>query len=145
MTRVLFYEKPGCINNSRQKALLQGLGHEVVARNLLTEPWSAQRLRPFFGTLPVAQWFNVSAPRIKSGEVPYRDLDETQALRLLVDDPLLIRRPLIETEAGRLAGFDPCVLLAGLGVLFETGQDLQSCPRSHGSDNRVAAGGTADA
>jgi nitrogenase-associated protein len=144
MTAVLFYEKPGCINNTRQKQLLVALGHEVVARNLLTELWSAERLRPYFADRPVADWFNTSAPRIKSGELRYRELDEAEALRLMAADPLLIRRPLIKTESGRMAGFDPCELLAGLGVMFEDDRDLQSCPRSAAPDScstAVAADG----
>ncbi len=55
MVTVLFYEKPGCINNTKQKVLLKAAGHEVQAHNLLTEPWTAESLRPFFGALPVAE------------------------------------------------------------------------------------------
>ncbi|MBI1424317.1 MAG: hypothetical protein GC149_12685 [Gammaproteobacteria bacterium] len=39
MAEIVFYEKPGCGNNTRQKALLAAAGHHVIARNLLTEPW----------------------------------------------------------------------------------------------------------
>ena len=38
MARVIFYEKRGCGGNARQKALLVASGHEVHARDLLTEP-----------------------------------------------------------------------------------------------------------
>jgi len=48
MATVTFYEKPGCINNTRQKKLLAAAGHQVVALNLLTEAWQPDRLRPFF-------------------------------------------------------------------------------------------------
>ena len=44
MAEVIFYEKPGCINNTKQKALLQAAGHLVDARNLLTESWSSESL-----------------------------------------------------------------------------------------------------
>ena len=37
MATITFYEKPGCINNTRQKKLLEAAGHQVVAKNLLTE------------------------------------------------------------------------------------------------------------
>ena len=57
MAIVHFYEKPGCINNTRQKALLAAAGHTVQAKNLLTEKWTAERLRAFFGELSVAEWF----------------------------------------------------------------------------------------
>ena len=131
MASVLFYEKPGCINNTRQKAILEALGHEVIARDLLTESWSVPSLRPFFGQRPVVEWFNGSAPRIKSGEVEPQGLTESGALALMLDDLLLIRRPLIQVEDIRMAGFDPCDLLRQLGVVFDADQDLRTCPRTH--------------
>ncbi len=94
---VIFYEKPACLSNSKQKFLLTSLGHDLVVRNLLSESWTAERLRPFFGDLPVRDWFNPTAPRIKGGEVCPERLDEPTALALMIADPLLIRRPLIET------------------------------------------------
>ena len=53
MATVTFYEKPGCINNTRQKKLLAAAGHQVEVKNLLTEAWQAERLRAFFGDMPV--------------------------------------------------------------------------------------------
>ena len=38
MATVIFYEKPGCVGNAKQKRLLADAGHEVVPRDLLTEP-----------------------------------------------------------------------------------------------------------
>lgn len=72
MATLTFYEKPGCQGNARQKALLRAAGHQLNVRNLLTEPWTPERLRQFFGALPVAQWFNRNAPAVKSGESGWR-------------------------------------------------------------------------
>jgi nitrogenase-associated protein len=128
MTTILFYEKPGCANNTRQKALLAAAGHEVIARNLLTEPWTNERLLAFFGTRPVADWFNRAAPRIKSGEIVPETLDADTALWLMLQDPLLIRRPLIEADGRLEIGFDQDIIHAWLG-LTPTSSDLESCPR----------------
>jgi nitrogenase-associated protein len=129
MAQILFYEKPGCGNNTKQKALLAAAGHEVIARNLLTEPWTKERLLSFFGTHPVANWFNRAAPRIKSGEIVPVTMDADTALWLMLQDPLLIRRPLIEAEGRREIGFDQNLIHAWLG-LTPTGGDLESCRRS---------------
>ncbi|AFL74080.1 ArsC/Spx/MgsR family protein [Thiocystis violascens] len=126
---VIFYEKPGCLSNGRQKALLTSLGHSLTVRDLLAEPWTAERLRSFFGAMPVRDWFNPTAPRVKQGEVRPETLDESTALALMLADPLLIRRPLIETECGRGCGFAPGPMLDALGVALEPEQDLQSCSR----------------
>jgi nitrogenase-associated protein len=128
MATITFYEKPGCGNNTRQKALLAAAGHEVVARNLLTEPWTQQRLLDFFGERPIAEWFNRAAPRVKSGEIIPELLDEEAALDLMLDDPLLIRRPLIEADGRKEAGFDQEMIHAWLG-LSPTGGDLETCPK----------------
>lgn len=64
-----FYEKPGCINNTKQKAKLKEHGLNVIAHSLLDEKWTHESLRPFFGNQALERWFNPSAPRIKSGEV----------------------------------------------------------------------------
>jgi nitrogenase-associated protein len=96
MAKVIFYEKPGCGGNARQKALLVSSGHEFDVRNLLAEPWTAERLQPFFGSRPVAEWFNASAPRVKSGEIDPGALSPEAALALMLADPILIRRPLLK-------------------------------------------------
>jgi nitrogenase-associated protein len=130
MATVIFYEKPGCQNNTRQKVLLAAAGHTVWARNLLTERWSAARLRPFFGGLPVAEWFNLSAPRIRDGLLDYEGLAETEALELMLADPLLIRRPLMEVAGDCRAGFDTAAVAAWIGLgPARPGGDLESCPR----------------
>ncbi|ERT09929.1 arsC family protein [Lyngbya aestuarii BL J] len=133
MANVIFYEKPGCKNNTKQKALLQSAGHNLDARNLLTESWTPQKLRPFFGDLPVTDWFNSSAPRIKSGEVDPSQLNEEAALNLMIADPLLIRRPLILVEEIYRVGFDPDVIESWIGLNSTTpiSEDLETCPRSH--------------
>jgi nitrogenase-associated protein len=132
MATVTFYEKPGCANNARQKALLTAAGHTVLARDLLAEPWTAERLRPFFGDLPVAAWFNPAAPRIKSGAVDPTTVDANQAMTLLLADHLLIRRPLMEADGVRVVGFDATRVDRWLGL--EPHGDVQTCrqPAGHG-------------
>lgn len=129
MTTITFYEKPGCGNNTKQKALLAAAGHEVVARNLLTEPWTQERLLAFFGKHPVADWFNRAAPRLKSGEIVPEQFDANTALQLMLQDPLLIRRPLIEADGRKEIGFDQDLIHGWLG-LTPSGSDLEACPRS---------------
>jgi arsenate reductase-like glutaredoxin family protein len=153
MSIVIFYEKPGCANNTRQKRLLEGAGHDVVARNLLTEAWTAERLRTFFGDRPVAEWFNRAAPNVKpqtrhpwraalasipsakSGAVVPERLDPLTALALMLADPLLIRRPLLEADGRCEVGFEPERIHAWLGLgpaadaaVSETCVRLQPCP-----------------
>jgi nitrogenase-associated protein len=78
------------------KDLLRRAGRELDTRDLLTWPWTASELRAFFADLPVAEWFNRTAPRVKSGEVVPEALPPEEALSALLADPILIRRPLMQ-------------------------------------------------
>ena len=131
MATVVFYEKPGCINNTRQKAWLASSGHRVEARDLLQESWTVERLLEFFGSLPVAQWFNMSAPRIKNGEVQPDRLGADAALQLMLHDPLLIRRPLMEVDGECHTGFDVTQVRSWIGLAAEDGAPYtEGCPRT---------------
>ena len=132
MATVIFYEKPGCGNNTKQKVWLAASGHTVLAKNLLIEKWTAVRLRPFFGDLPVAQWFNPAAPRVKSGEVDPAALDAQTALEMMIAEPLLIRRPLMEVEGELRVGFDAKAVDAWIGLNEAKPKgDIEACPKSH--------------
>jgi len=106
MSKIVFYEKPGCQNQARQKKELRAAGHELEVRDLLSSPWQAETLRPFFGDRPVAEWFNRAAPRVKSGEVVPETIDDASALALMIADPLLIRRPLMRVDQHSVCGYD---------------------------------------
>ncbi|BBA79948.1 putative nitrogenase-associated protein [cyanobacterium endosymbiont of Rhopalodia gibberula] len=132
MANVIFYEKPGCINNTKQKKLLQNAGHTLDVRNLLTTSWTLEKLRPFFCDRPVEEWFNPTAPRIKSGEIIPKQLDEKTALHLMIADPLLIRRPLIQVKEVFQVGFDVKQIDSwiGLNSLNPKIEDLETCPNA---------------
>lgn len=130
MTSILFYEKPGCINNTKQKRLLAEAGYTVEARNLLTEPWTREALQPYFNGVPVAQWFNQSAPQVKAGEVVPELLNEEEAFALLLAEPLLIRRPLMAINSHYLVGFEEERINQILALSWEEEHgDLEACPR----------------
>jgi len=132
MTAVHFYEKPGCINNSRQKKLLVDSGYALIVHDLLQEPWRDQpeKLRSFFGDRPVKDWFNPSAPAIKSGEIKPEQLSAGQAIELMLAAPILIRRPLLEVNGRRFSGFDTLQLQGLLNLdANNPATDLETCPK----------------
>ena len=99
MAVVTFYEKPGCSGNAKQKKILEAAGHTVVPRDLFKTPWTEEGLRAFFGTLPVAEWFNANSAGVKSGEIVPADYDEAGALAMLRKHPPLIRRQAMSATA----------------------------------------------
>lgn len=53
-------------------------------------------LQRFFGAKPVAAWFNPASPRVKPGEIRPHAVSAAEALALMIADPGLIRRPLMQ-------------------------------------------------
>jgi len=131
MAKVIFYEKPGCGGNARQKALLSSSGHEVDARNLLAEPWTVAALRPFMAGKAVQDCFNPASPRIKSGEVRPEQLTADAALAMMVEDPLLIRRPLMQVGDRFEAGFDQAKVDDWIGLRKTPTQVTDICRKEH--------------
>lgn len=130
MATIIFWEKPGCQGNARQKEILLASGHQLEVRNLLAEPWSEERLSLFFGDRPVVEWFNPAHPRIKSGEVVPASFGREEALRLMVAEPLFIVRPLMQVGEERLAGFEVAQVHNWLGLALATvgERDPRNCP-----------------
>jgi nitrogenase-associated protein len=132
---IIFYEKPGCGGNARQRRVLEAAGHTIVARNLLTEPWTAAALNDFFGETPVQSWFNTAAPAVKSGAIDPGTIDAASALALMLANPLLIKRPLLEVDGVRQAGFDVERIRAwiGLDVAPAVDTNVSGCVRPEAS------------
>lgn len=130
MAKVIFWEKPGCQGNARQKEILLASGHELEVRNLLTEAWTEEELARFFGSRPVAEWFNMTNPKVKAGEIAPSRVGREEALEMMVAEPLLIVRPLMQVGEERLAGFDVGMVHNWIGLKSETvgERDPKSCP-----------------
>ncbi|MDD2782135.1 ArsC/Spx/MgsR family protein [Sulfuricurvum sp.] len=103
---VVFYEKPFCAANAKQKQILRQSGCTLIERNLLEHGLDAESLRSFMGDKKVCEWFNPAAPAIKNGEIFPETLDEDSAMALLMANPILIRRPLMVIGSEKLCGFD---------------------------------------
>lgn len=130
MAKVVFWEKSGCKGNARQKEILAASGHELDVRNLLTETWHRVGLISFFGDRPVRDWFNPSNPSVKSGDIVPSEVAREDALDMMVANPLLIVRPLMQVGEERLAGFDVQEVHNWIGLdLDMVGErDPKNCP-----------------
>ncbi len=106
MKTVIFYEKPGCATNAKQKKSLRDAGCMVIERNLLEHGMTMDELHAFMQEKPHTQWFNQSAPDIKNGVIVPALMSPDEALQTLMRDPLLIRRPLMVVGGRKLCGFE---------------------------------------
>ncbi len=132
---ILFFEKPDCIGNARQKAILQTAGHTLHVENILEYPFTEDELMSFFESVETAEMFNYSAPAIKSGDFDPLKTGREQAVKAMLSDRLLIRRPLLRFENKRIAGFS-IEVLEKYGIKCSPGprmeildkDDLETCP-----------------
>ncbi|MCW8820774.1 MAG: arsenate reductase family protein, partial [Sulfurovum sp.] len=115
MKIILFYEKPGCSTNAKQKKSLKDTGCMVITRNLLKFEMHKDELLTYLKHRSLQEWFNPNAPKIKSGEIDPKDFSLEEALELLLHDPILIRRPLVSINGHRMCGFDPKAIEDALG------------------------------
>lgn len=137
MARITFFEKTGCINNTKQKNILKLAGHEVNAINLIQYDWTAEELLMFFKDLEPNQWFNMNAPSVQTGTVDPVSYTKEEALKALLSEHLLIKRPLLIIGDKRLVGFDADLIdkLVGINpkktpqISRMLSENLEDCPQ----------------
>jgi hypothetical protein len=69
---------------------------------------------------------------VKSGEVKPSELDAESALDMMLAEPLLVRRPLMEVGKEFRVGFDPAAVRAWIGLNNARPEgDIEACPKGH--------------
>lgn len=106
MKIVIFYKKPGCVTNAKQKTRLRNAGCMVIERNILKHQMDKEDMSTFFEGKPIEKWFNPNAPLIVNEEVDVSKLSRDEALELLVSNPIMIKRPLLIIKNKKMSGFD---------------------------------------
>ncbi len=130
MKIVIFYEKPGCATNAKQKKSLRNAGCMVIERSLLEHGMNREELYAYLEHKPMTQWFNPAAPKIKSGEINPALLNEEAALQLLVNEPILIKRPLMVIGGRKLCGFEQEYVETLLGKPLQA-EVVTACSNKH--------------
>lgn len=103
---IIFYEKPGCAGNAKQKKILKLNGIAFETQSILSTPWSEDELKIFFDGLEKDEIINKSAPKIKSGELQLDDYSKDELVKLMIKEPILIKRPLLVFGDKKICGFD---------------------------------------
>ena len=69
MAKLYFYEKTGCINNTKQKEILTLANYDFEAIDIIKHSWKKEELLSFFKDSEAKDCFNRKSPRVKSGEI----------------------------------------------------------------------------
>lgn len=128
--KVVFYEKSGCAGNARQKKLLKSCGVEFEVRSLLDTKWTKETLEPFFKGLAPKEMFNPFAPAVKNNEIDIGSIGYDEAVAMMIEKPILVKRPLIQVNDKYYCGFDIPVLNVALNIDMDSPKDINSCTSS---------------
>lgn len=127
MADILFFEKPGCINGEKQKKILHEAGHVLTCSNILEYPWTREELLLYVEGKAPSEIMNYTAPDIKNKTVVPEELSFDEAVELMLGNPILIKRPLVEVEGKHLQGFLDKGLQPYLGE-WNQQEDVVTCP-----------------
>jgi|GEM_PF-811300 len=127
MSEIVYYEKPGCINGEKQKAILRAGGHHLICIDLLQHPWTEEELLRFVAGKTPVEIMNSNAPAIKKGEVVPDSLSFGEAIKMMLREPILIKRPLIIVDEMAIQGFTAPRLSAYLSK-WDGNDDVVTCP-----------------
>jgi nitrogenase-associated protein len=123
--KIVFYEKPGCLGNKKQKELLKENGLELEVKSILDTKWDKKTLESFFIGLEKYEIVNESAPKIKKGEIDLNSITKEQLIYKMISDPILIKRPLIIAGESNICGFDIEKLNESLNLNISTTKKLE--------------------
>lgn len=127
MAAIQFFEKPGCINGEKQKRILIEAGNTLECLNILEHSWNVEELTSFFAEKSPILIMNHTAPAIKKGEIVPANLQYEEAVSLMIENPILIKRPLIRVDGMSIQGFMDERLTPYLGS-WDGKDDVVTCP-----------------
>ncbi len=81
-------------------------GVELEERDFFADPLSEQELRDLIGNRPASQVFSWNSPSFKKLGVTRENLDDDRLIHLMLDEPRLIRRPLVQVGGEVFVGTD---------------------------------------
>ena len=88
------------------RASLLQEGVELEDRDFFADPLSERELRDLIGNRPASQIFSWNSPSFKKLGVTRENLDDDRLVQLMLDEPRLIRRPLVQVGEEVFVGTD---------------------------------------
>ncbi|MCA1941233.1 MAG: nitrogen fixation protein NifO [Caenispirillum bisanense] len=129
MAHVIFYGKADCPANAKQRRQLEAAGHTLDVRDLASEAWTPESLMAFFQGRPVGTWLNKLHPKVRTNAIDPDAQTPDKAIALMLADPDLIRRPLLQVGEQKRFGYDPVAIEAWIGLRPKA--DGMTCDEKH--------------
>jgi arsenate reductase-like glutaredoxin family protein len=88
---------------------------ELKERDFFKEPFSEAELRELAAPVGLSELFARRSPSLKQMGLAGQELSEAEMLKLMLQEPRLIRRPVIKIDGQLLAGANLKAVEAALG------------------------------
>ena len=88
------------------KAELSQKGVELDERDFFQDGFSEEELRALIGDRPVSGYFSYNSPSFRKMGLDRDQLSNDQLLKMMVEEPRLVRRPLIQIGDDLVVGTD---------------------------------------
>jgi len=95
--RITIYQKPTCSKCRATIGLLKDKGEEFDAVNYYETPLTAEQLRDLIGKLGIRarSLLRTDEPLFRNLKLAERQLSEDELIRIMVENPDLIQRPIV--------------------------------------------------
>ena len=97
------------------RASLLQRGVELYERDFFADRLSEDELRNLIGDRPASDLFSWNSPSFRKMGVPREELDEDRMIALMLEEPRLIRRPLVRIGDALIVGAGKAALDEALG------------------------------
>ena len=86
---------------------LEGRGIEIEKHDMAKEPPSRELLERLIDESHLEDFLNTRSPAYKERDLGARKLTKAEAIRLMLEEPNLIRRPLVLAKGQAVFGYKP--------------------------------------
>lgn len=112
---IQFFEKTGCKGNTKQQQLLRDEGYMLQITDIISKKWDIESLNRCLKGRKVHDCVNLMAPIIKDEQLIIDDLTESELMEVMIEHPILIKRPVIFYRGEVSVGFNTPLVSKLLG------------------------------
>lgn len=106
MKRVTLFTKSGCTTCIKARQFLLRQGVNYTERDIFKHPFSETELRAIVAKRPVKEIFSYRSPSVKALGLDVERMSDEEMIQVMLQEPRLIRRPLLTTPSALVVGFD---------------------------------------
>jgi len=104
--KVQFLQKPNCTTCRKARKFMEGKGFQLYFRDLAKDRLSASELEKLIGNRDHTEFLNTRNEVYRRNKMKDNPPSRQDALRMMAEEPNLIRRPVILAGGRVVLGFD---------------------------------------